>query len=49
MTIMAAFWLTEAIPLPVTGMIPVVLFPMLGKFEISLKNQNLISIASVLK
>ena len=27
---MAAYWLTEALPLPMTSMIPMVLLPMLG-------------------
>ena len=28
--LMAAYWLTEALPLPITSMIPMVLLPMLG-------------------
>ncbi|XP_062704865.1 protein I'm not dead yet-like [Aedes albopictus] len=28
--IMAVYWITEALPLPITSMIPVVLFPLLG-------------------
>ncbi|XP_072745354.1 protein I'm not dead yet-like [Anoplolepis gracilipes] len=29
-TLMAMFWVTEVLPLPVTGMIPVVLYPLMG-------------------
>ena len=29
-TLMATWWLTEAIPLPATGLLPLVLFPLLG-------------------
>lgn len=28
--IMAMYWVTESLPLPITGMIPVVLYPLLG-------------------
>ena len=28
--IMACYWITEAVPLPVASMLPIVLFPMLG-------------------
>src|SRR5690606_8831590 len=28
--LMAAWWLTEAVPIPVTALLPLVLFPMLG-------------------
>lgn len=28
--LMAMFWVTEVLPLPVTGMIPVVLYPLMG-------------------
>ena len=28
--LMAAYWLTEALPLPITSMIPMVLLPLLG-------------------
>ena len=28
--LMACWWLTEAIPLPATGLVPIVLFPILG-------------------
>ena len=27
---MAAYWLTEALPLPITSMMPMVLLPLLG-------------------
>ena len=30
MVIMATFWVTEAIPLAITSLLPVALFPMLG-------------------
>ncbi|XP_012270744.1 protein I'm not dead yet [Orussus abietinus] len=33
--LMALFWVTEAIPLPVTGMIPVVLYPLMGILDSS--------------
>lgn len=28
--LMAMFWVTEVLPLPITGMIPVVLYPLMG-------------------
>ncbi|XP_052862119.1 protein I'm not dead yet-like [Anopheles cruzii] len=28
--VMAVFWITEALPLPITSMLPIVLFPMMG-------------------
>jgi di/tricarboxylate transporter len=27
---MAGYWLTEALPLPITGFLPLVIFPMMG-------------------
>lgn len=34
--LMAGFWVTEAIPLPVTAMIPMVLFPLMGILDADL-------------
>lgn len=31
--LMAVYWVTEALPLPVTSMIPIVLFPTMGILE----------------
>ncbi len=31
-TLMAVFWMTEALPLPVTALLPLVLFPLFGAF-----------------
>ena len=28
--IMAMYWVTEALPLPITGLIPIVLYPLMG-------------------
>lgn len=28
--VMAMFWVTEALPLPITGLIPIVLYPLMG-------------------
>ncbi|MFP6672281.1 MAG: hypothetical protein VB857_12775, partial [Pirellulaceae bacterium] len=30
---MAVWWMTEALPLPATSLLPLVLFPLLGVFE----------------
>lgn len=30
MLLLAVFWVTEVVPLPVTSLLPVVLFPVLG-------------------
>jgi sodium-dependent dicarboxylate transporter 2/3/5 len=44
MLLMAAFWVTEALPLAVTSLIPVVLLPLFGtsklKHILTLKLQN---------
>jgi len=32
--LMACWWLTEAIPIPATAMVPVVLFPVLGVMDV---------------
>ena len=51
--IMAAFWMTEAIPLAVTSLIPVFLFPILGVLGTSkvcmvyLKETNMMFIGTI--
>ena len=35
--LMAVWWMTEALPLPATSLLPLVLFPLLGVFEGSSK------------
>lgn len=32
-SVMALFWVTEVLPLPITGLIPVTLYPLLGVMD----------------
>jgi sodium-dependent dicarboxylate transporter 2/3/5 len=34
-TLMAVWWMTEAVPLPITSLLPLILFPLTGVFELS--------------
>jgi sodium-dependent dicarboxylate transporter 2/3/5 len=51
---MAGFWMTEAVPLPVTALMPIMLFPPFGIMSTSvtslayMKETNMMSIAGLM-
>ncbi|PVD33366.1 hypothetical protein C0Q70_04620 [Pomacea canaliculata] len=47
LALMAVYWLTEALPLPVTALLPVVLFPLLGVMPVAAVCKNYIKDASM--
>lgn len=44
LALMAVYWLTEALPLPVTALLPVVLFPLLGVMPVAAVCKNYIKV-----
>jgi sodium-dependent dicarboxylate transporter 2/3/5 len=54
MLLMAIFWMTEAVPLAITSLIPVMLFPLLGVLStgdvcmVYLKETNMLMVAGLI-
>jgi sodium-dependent dicarboxylate transporter 2/3/5 len=45
---MAIFWITEALPIAVTSLLPVFLFPMVGLLTVKATAQQYINVSSYL-
>ena len=46
LVVMAVLWLTETIPIPVTSLLPIILFPALGVAKASDVSQNYIKVCT---
>ena len=43
--IMAVFWITEALPIPVTALIPVFMFPIIGLLSVKEASQQYVNVS----